>query len=230
VTIIIALLAILMPSLNQAIAVTEAAVCQSNQKQIGVALQSYLADHFGVFPAYRFQENTTAGNTGDDRKYHWFDQLRRPMTRAPAIPDDFPVYHCPTDELYQYDANRISYGYNYTNFGDAHYATKVQPSLAQVTQPAASILTGDSAGIYSGTNKFWGSVISPLDINVFGGPQGAHNQYRLEARHPDATASILFADSHVAAHDADELNSQIRGTATEYWWDANEGVRFHYFN
>ena len=229
IAIIVALLAILLPSLNQAMAVTEQAVCTSNQKQIGVGMQTYLADHYGRFPAYRFAESMFAGTTGSDVQYHWFDKFRERMVGGgDDVPDDFALFGCPTDENYQYDANRISYGYNYTNFGDAPY--NVWVSITQVSQPAETIIVGDSVGIYSGTTKLWGSVISPLDINVIGGPAGAHNHYRLDARHPNGSAAILFADGHAAAHEADPLNNQIRGTATPYWWDANEGNRYLYHN
>lgn len=230
IAIIVALLAILLPSMSQAMAVAESAVCRSNQKQIGVAFGAYLFDHRQTYPAYRFAENTSATTTGTDIQYHWFDQLRRKLTSDGEVPDDFALYRCPSDEEYAYSGDRISYGYNYTNFGDVFYATKVQPTLMQVSQPAETILTGDSVGIYSGTNKFWGSVISPLDINVIGGPAGAHNNYRLNPRHPNGTASILFVDGHAGGHDADELNQQIRGTATAYWWDVNEGDRYLYHN
>lgn len=230
VAIIVALLAILLPSMGQAIAVTESAVCRSNLRQIGAAVQAYQADHFGTFPAYRFAENTVAGNTGADIKHHWFDQLRKLITGDPNVPDDFEMYRCPTDPNYQYDANRISFGYNYTNFGDVYYATKVQPTLAQVSQPAQSLIVADSVGVYSGTTKYWGSVISPLDINVIGGPTGAWNHYPLEPRHPNETASLLFVDGHVEGHDAEKVSNQIRGTVTEYWWDVNEGDRYLFFN
>jgi len=51
VTIIIALLAILMPSMGKAVRIAQTAQCASNQHQIGLGLHSYASDHFGGLPS-----------------------------------------------------------------------------------------------------------------------------------------------------------------------------------
>lgn len=52
VAIIVALIAILLPSLNKAVAISQSAVCSSNLHQWSVALFSYGADHQRSFPLY----------------------------------------------------------------------------------------------------------------------------------------------------------------------------------
>ena len=51
VAIIVALLAILMPAMNKAIATAETAACASNLRQLGLAEIQYTSDHFGVLMA-----------------------------------------------------------------------------------------------------------------------------------------------------------------------------------
>jgi len=50
VTIIVALLAILLPSMSRAVAAAETAVCASNLRQLNVALTGYVMDRHGWFP------------------------------------------------------------------------------------------------------------------------------------------------------------------------------------
>lgn len=50
VAIIVALLAILMPSMGRAIEVANRAVCASNQRQLGLTGLNYATDHVGMFP------------------------------------------------------------------------------------------------------------------------------------------------------------------------------------
>lgn len=65
VAIMVALLAILLPSLNQALAVGQTTVCTSNVRQIAIAHLSYAGDNFGVHPP----------SSTNPLDYHWLHLL-----------------------------------------------------------------------------------------------------------------------------------------------------------
>jgi prepilin-type N-terminal cleavage/methylation domain-containing protein/prepilin-type processing-associated H-X9-DG protein len=92
IAIILALLAILMPSLNKALAVGESAVCASNQRQLHMATMAYTADNFTLLPGAReWVDNSIA----------WTDSWKTPQAVKngllyPYVGRSDPAYLCPT--------------------------------------------------------------------------------------------------------------------------------------
>lgn len=89
VAIILALLAILLPSMNRAVEITQRTVCASNQHQISVALLSDAADHFGQL--------TGAARNSVDAHVHpaqiYETTWRRLVANGGLIPQ---AMHCPS--------------------------------------------------------------------------------------------------------------------------------------
>ncbi|MCM8535156.1 MAG: type II secretion system GspH family protein [Lentisphaeraceae bacterium] len=61
------LVSMLLPAISKARAATKAAVCTSNQKQIGIAIMSYSSSNNGIYP---YGLSIPAGqHSGENNKY-----------------------------------------------------------------------------------------------------------------------------------------------------------------
>ncbi len=221
VAIIALLIAILLPALARAREQAKQAVCASNQRQMGLAFYYYIDANRETFPFYRAWDCPWAGNTGNDRQCHWFERIRWYIINDKSIPQDFKCWRCPSSLRSKYDADFLTYGYNYTHLGDAASPPPVITRLSDVREPARTIVTADShEKTYSDP---WGSVISPADYYFAVYPVGDRHRGK---------ANVLFADSHVDLQLASFINSQKRQYPRDgtYWWDANEKVRSVYGN
>jgi prepilin-type N-terminal cleavage/methylation domain-containing protein/prepilin-type processing-associated H-X9-DG protein len=219
IAIIALLVAILLPSLARAREQARQAVCASNQRQMGIAFYYYIDSNRDTFPFYRAWECPWAGNTGNDRQCHWFERIRWYIIDDKSVPQEFKCWNCPSSARARYDANFLTYGYNYTHLGDA--VNPVITKLSDVREPSRTIVTADT----DERNKAdpWGSVISPADYWFVVYPVGIRHRGR---------ANVLYADWHVDLQLASFLNSQRRQYPRDatYWWDVNEQVRVLYGN
>lgn len=206
---IIALLtAILFPVFARAREQARKASCQSNLKQLGLAVAMYLQDYDETYPFQNLGYHNADGTTA-----HWYDGLQ-PYTRS------YQVWICPTSgPVTKYSSGReYSYGVNLCGtspnadysigqgFGDSITEpctpTGAALKLSAVGNPSQVIYAGDPAsnGIagssYGGllvgysndtyipvlhggqVGPFTGSVQSPVDESMGGG-------------------NYLFADGHV---------------------------------
>ena len=217
------LVMILAPSLHRAKEMTRAVVCASNQRQMGLAFQVYVKNSDRFFPFYRSDEKPGAATTGDDLQYHWFERLRRAIGGDSRVPTTFEAWLCPSDDTPGYDADNLSYGYNYTHLGD--WPPRVIARHDAVREPWATIVTADSDEKVTGIGR-WGSVISPPDYSLgFIYPVGPRHR---------GDGIVLFADWRVGRHDAELINLQVRDpdnpSDPDYWWDVNDGPRINYAN
>ena len=92
VAIIVALLAILMPSMGEAIAVAQQTSCMASQRQVGVAAMSYASDNFGEYP----YNNSQAPNTHTNRS-GWVGWAEGRDKYVGYITDN-NVFYCPARE------------------------------------------------------------------------------------------------------------------------------------
>ncbi len=93
VTIIVALLAILLPSMGQAIEVANRAVCMSNQRQLATGYMHYIDDNFRRLPL-----NMRTSHNGGRHDYPWTYQLFN------YVSESRDVYLCPNhDRFWQFD-------------------------------------------------------------------------------------------------------------------------------
>jgi type II secretory pathway pseudopilin PulG len=107
VTIIVLLLAMLLPSLNRSIALAERTQCAANERQWGNALGAYGSDNYSMFPDNRW----TGAGTGIDG-FHiswnskvvqqwWADYLIK--NNADSKNDKHDVLNCPTQIWHQWN-------------------------------------------------------------------------------------------------------------------------------
>ena len=225
VAILALLMAILAPSLRRVKALSQSTVCAANLHQMGLAFQEYTRTYRNCFPFYRSDEKPGCATQGDDVRYHWFERVRWCISESRQVPETFDSWLCPSHLNARYDADYLSYGYNYTHLGD--WPVSPAPVIARtfdIRQPSRTIVTADSDEEITGIGR-WGSVISPPDY-------GPGFNYPVGIRHTEGRANVLFADWSVSPHDAGLLNTMVRVVPTdpEYWWDINERPRAKYAN
>jgi len=122
VTIIVVLLAILLPSLDGAVRHAQRAACASNLDQIGTALLSYLGDHKARFPDKRFSMYSWVGKKGSIYLTTYGADVRVLNQYMGHFDEDdeVPIAECPNDagaeygggSASSYEAQGASYGSN----------------------------------------------------------------------------------------------------------------------
>lgn len=107
----------------------QALACQSNLRQIGLAMRLYLDDHRTYPPAYL------------DSTCRWMDLLK------PYLDKKTSVYQCPADDRripVQWDAEIVlSYGLNVFRFGNEGHCFWYLVRSDAVPRPADTILVAD---------------------------------------------------------------------------------------
>jgi len=104
VTIIALLIAILLPSLSQAIEAANRAVCSSNQRQVAVAMLTYRGDHFNSFPYQYGAWSGSDANFAIDHALDEFQQDGKPArpnwvwSTLPYINDQTDLLLCPSND------------------------------------------------------------------------------------------------------------------------------------
>jgi len=101
VAIIVALLAILLPSMNRAIAIAQSVQCQSQERQIMLGCMTYSSDHMGALP----EPNYDAGNGSAWKGAGWLYRvpisadIKKVETGSlwPLL-NSHEIYRCPTHE------------------------------------------------------------------------------------------------------------------------------------
>jgi len=179
------LASMLLPSLSKAREAGKRAVCLSNLKQVGVALQMYIDDNNSYFPS----------KGSGSHQFYWFGKRGTLWTTKPSkrhlniyvlsqnpIPDDIevPLAECPSDDRH-YDERGSSYNAN--NHGSVNnlYKSPVTDSwhINDVKSPSKFIVMQE----YGGDKSMQGN--NPPEHAYFHTPYGKRNW------------NVLFADSHV---------------------------------
>lgn len=147
IAIIAILAAILFPVFAQAREKARQAGCQSNLKQIGIALKMYVQDYDETFPAGIITPNDTSGQTGAKGQSFfysgWVSNVLIPYTKNQQI------YRCPSLQAAGFidpwnggtattnGTNQVSYAYNYVSLTGARES--------QFPEVSGAIMMGDSA-------------------------------------------------------------------------------------
>jgi prepilin-type N-terminal cleavage/methylation domain-containing protein/prepilin-type processing-associated H-X9-DG protein len=145
--IIAVLIAMLLPALSKAKEQANRVACQSNLKQLGIALSLYTSDYKGWFPA-------CGANVVAEDWIHW--QRARQIDQGSIVKyfgKKFSpgVYRCPSDDVTTHlgaDPYLYSYTMNYNMSGYPFPAGTVVPpvKLNHVKQSATKILMIDESG------------------------------------------------------------------------------------
>jgi len=132
-----------MPVVSNARQVARGAMCKSNLKQFGVAMQLY-RNMWDCFPAHDWKLDSTPGDGHNDGKnrMRWFRQLDQMLDLGQK------VQTCPSTPDWVCGRNN-SYGYNYKYLGSSRRhgdGTLERFPVRNVPNPSHTIACGDSAG------------------------------------------------------------------------------------
>ena len=203
------LASLLLPSLSQARNKAKDAICLSNQKQIGILINIYVAGEDSILPNHRLDSNNG-----------WTEIIDPDMNKE--------LYICPRIDQWSYtdgstckpdvstNTNRLhkmTYGYNGWWLGLFLYpaGTSGQPMsrnfmfMSEAADPSNLIVTSDSKPRQSGANYNWGSSIwypnRKITNDSLEGVYATHGS-------KDKMSNILFLDGHVKQHNATAVNFQ----------------------
>jgi len=146
--IMVVLAAILLPALSRQQSAAASAKCVGNLRSISAGLMSYAADNDG-----KLIPSAARGSTGlNGAGLNWYRVLEPYMgqpQRSLDDPADLPWQQCPGKRFPVVNNLTVGYGWNYMNFGHdvlspSTWGRGENSRLAQVSQPARTIIIGDS--------------------------------------------------------------------------------------
>ncbi len=201
IAIIAILAAILMPVFAQAREKARSASCQSNLKQIGLAIRMYIQDYDENLPSST-DEPRPDGTTGRNSLFGtgwsgWISNVLTPYEK------NAQVYQCPSvSNTWGFSQNRVpdrgnSYCYNYRSLGGAWGAEAWAGAPAHVVkdssirEPAQLAMMWDSANDWADCGYTSGCGIWVRDLAWF-----RTKQFTLTSWHQDKN-NFLFVDGHV---------------------------------
>lgn len=230
IAIISILAAILFPVFARAREQARRASCQSNLKQIGIAMAMYTQDYDEAYPA------GAMGGATDTASNRWYDVVN------PYVKSKQQVWICPTaGPLVRYGGTEVAgykyggYAYNvggasiqrdpYTGIanvrlgngfglnGGQYTPTDNPVKLSLVAMPAETILASDPSGIehdefpYRGDFLYGWHNIAYLPM-LHGGPFDKSSAALIA--NPDGGGNYLYADGHVKYHQVTYMNANRR--------------------
>ena len=217
VAIIVALLAILLPSLNKAVRLGQIAVCASNTRQIGTAHLSYAGDHFAHLPPVGRWANFQAmmyikyefAEGGSPKGFSSFGILED----RDYISINSDVFFCPL----QTDANFMQ------SHGDPTHPNALPNNLPQNLLPADLAKYGwanKRAGFLR--RNFGETTTSTITVQEVAGKPFVTDVIshfsRVETSHGDSL-NVLYGDNHAEFRqiDTDETPEYLQVTYSPTW-------------
>lgn len=180
IAIIAILAALLLPALNQARDQAKTMVCNSNLRQINLAIMNYRMDYNDGLPGREY-----VGWLSRPWEQMFIDENYLPL--------DKKILRCPaeSDPLnYSYTVNRYMWA---TDFIDAHASVHLNGNLKAIkTKPTDSVMLGEKTHAWGSPDNVWGLY-------------GAYGHAQLTAMHGrglsvtfNMPCNILFLDGHVS--------------------------------
>lgn len=192
------LASMLLPSLSKARKAAQAAVCTSNQKQIGVAFMSYASTFNG---AWAYGLSVAAGDIGANLP----SNSRPPMEVLwDDIGESNEVFICPLDQspedymfwsfsvMPNFSGEKARASYMFNEYGEWYYPRVVDRAMlfADLPNPADWPMMSDGKIVASSST--W-SRVSPLNTGNWG---------CIDWWHPNEKVGMLFGDGHVESVNA----------------------------
>lgn len=188
--IIALLISILLPSLNKAREAAKSINCQSNMRQIGMGLASYVSsEKWGCYPQ---QDGSTLGWTPLDGKTWWGvigPYINWPKDKYVATPETAAgtMGHCPSHDSQPGSFSYVANGFIMT-FGDAG---DKPVKATHVRRPAEKVLVQENHDLSWWPNSGYFAIRGKAPFFPQGmGLTGVHSKYY----------NFLFADGHVATY------------------------------
>ncbi len=219
ITILMALMALLMPAYQQTRELAQTVVCRSGLHQQGLAFAGYLTNQKQMFPDHRGDP----GVHGKGQYERWWGTSIAPYLGAPITdPKAQGFFHCAGIGAPQVDygiewewdfcQHHVGYGYNgwflgirlYNDQRWGVFETHGARRFEEVANPAMNLILADST--VKGDGRWSQSLWWP-----FSAEDGLHEG--VSGRHRGG-ANILFNDGHVGWHDKLEINP-----ASNPYWD-----------
>ncbi|NUP99012.1 MAG: DUF1559 domain-containing protein [Armatimonadetes bacterium] len=189
IAIIAILAAILFPVFAKAREKARQSSCQSNNKQLGVAMMQYVQDYDEMMPRGWFGASNAAGQA-----YTWRYAIS-PYAKSGQL------FFCPSHSLTgtRWDPNttvfdavqfngQASYAYNVTHHNGGAPTPPYQQALASLVVPAETIVLTD------GTGGFEIEAANNAGVNTHNAPRG--DAATAGSRHNEG-ANYTYADGHV---------------------------------
>jgi len=188
--IIAVLAAILLPALSRSQDAAAATKCVANLRSISAGLMAYAAENDG-----KLIPSAAQGSAGPN----WYRVLEPYMghpQRSLDAPADLPWQQCPRKKFPAVNNLTVGYGWNFMNFGHdilnpATWGRGENSHLAQVGQPARTIIIGDSQDEILPGQDF-------VHRYIYEGVT------RLSRRH-SGRGNYLFLDGHIQALTPEEV-------------------------
>jgi prepilin-type N-terminal cleavage/methylation domain-containing protein/prepilin-type processing-associated H-X9-DG protein len=201
ISIIVLLIAILLPALSKARESGQATQCLANLRQTGIAMHTYAADHNGFLPPRTTQTPYVSGT------YRWTTCLVLGNYLNPAV-DDMPhTLVCPTGGTGRWIGYDNTYAVYFSGYVDTvnltNYARQNRlenySSTNNTAYPSSTFMIMDSMQVTSSDQRQ--TYLVYYDWGNAAGNPIVLNRSITHTRHHGA-ANILFVDSHVAAVEA----------------------------
>jgi prepilin-type processing-associated H-X9-DG protein/prepilin-type N-terminal cleavage/methylation domain-containing protein len=198
VAIIAILAAMLLPALRGAREQAKTAKCQSNLKQIGLAIMLYVQDHNDYLPQQSPWNSPPAPTV-------YATRLMGYLHLNNYLPDKAVIY-CPSDPLQKppyhalYTYANESYGYNFLGLKTYWFETPVR--ITEVRDPSQTYLMADNS-----------------DDPAWAG-DGFYQSITVNARRHKNGLNVLWVDGHVSWLLSDvAADHGFYGTHPDKWWD-----------
>lgn len=200
ISIIALLIAILLPALGSAREAAKAVKCAAAQKQMGLAIETYIEAYKRWYPPRMWRTNASPVQWHNPNPAmhgtYWFMLLNASVRGdgVASLSGDGKLFHCPSHEEFNWatSANKLSYGYNYFGKSIAAFSGIGNANERDLQDPTNTIVMGDSAS---------------YDVMYHGAAAGS----LAGTRHQGST-NILWADGHVKRLPGDKVND------TPEWW------------
>jgi prepilin-type N-terminal cleavage/methylation domain-containing protein len=235
---IIAILAgLLLPALSRAKSKAERISCLNNLRQVSLFIQFYTDENHETFPAHR---NQNEGDNHATALNNWWGTAIIGYSRSQSN-----LFHCPALKgkiitygqawQWQFDCDKVGYGYNGFFLGHHPYAADNLPVLGinfsvdvefkrtSVVHPSENLLIGDKNPVPGG---FWGSSLWWPNGCMVSDPSRSNGVHEgIDPIRHLGTGVIVFNDGHSEARKdqfinpgADPvLNSSLSLVNSHYW-------------
>jgi prepilin-type processing-associated H-X9-DG protein/prepilin-type N-terminal cleavage/methylation domain-containing protein len=235
ISVIIVLVGLIYPTMVFARQAARSAVCQSNLRQLGVAMALYIQNHddhcmpiHNSSLSYWFGTRTTADR--DDPKSREFDRTRGYL--YPYLQVTRSVEQCPSFAMQtRFDGKLVGYAYNFRetiSLKGKTYQKGLGPHtiFSRIERPSQFVVFIDGARVSDGSSVYYtpkGCIEENYYLQV---PALGCNYETVHFRH-NGLANALFADWHVGQFEPRSTIRNAAGGEVGHFCDVGDWVGYY---